>query len=123
MRTVSQPPRLNLVLSSDSAQMISEVVGDKRNQTRAFLLLPMAGNVGIIIGPLLGSLLATPVDESSEDLKSAINHRSRHQWMRDYPYALPNVINAVFLSCAAAFLFFGLNEVIISRPPVNRGYR
>jgi hypothetical protein len=33
------------------------------------------------------------------------------QWLQNYPYALPGVINAIFLSLTAAFVFFGLEEV------------
>ena len=35
--------------------MISEIIKEKRYQSRAFLLLPMTFNVGVIIGPLIGA--------------------------------------------------------------------
>ena len=41
--------------------MISEIIREKKYQSRAFLLLPMTFNIGVIIGPLLGGLLADPV--------------------------------------------------------------
>ncbi|KAG9579689.1 MFS transporter, partial [Aureobasidium melanogenum] len=34
--------------------MISEIIRDKKYQSRAFLLLPMTFNIGVIIGPILG---------------------------------------------------------------------
>jgi hypothetical protein len=34
--------------------MISEIIKEKKFQSRAFLLLPMTFNVGVIIGPILG---------------------------------------------------------------------
>ncbi|RSL59539.1 hypothetical protein CEP54_007252 [Fusarium duplospermum] len=45
--------------------MISEIVVDKRHQARAFLLLPMCFNVGVIIGPLLSGFLADPINALS----------------------------------------------------------
>jgi hypothetical protein len=39
------------------------------------------------------------------------------QWLQKYPYALPGVLNAVFLTVTAAFVFFGLEEVRPSPPP------
>ncbi|QSZ36673.1 hypothetical protein DSL72_006554 [Monilinia vaccinii-corymbosi] len=40
--------------------MISEIVREKKYQSRAFLILPMCGNIGKIIGPIFGGLLADP---------------------------------------------------------------
>jgi hypothetical protein len=37
--------------------MISEIIKEKKYQSRAFLLLPMTFNIGVIIGPILGLLL------------------------------------------------------------------
>jgi MFS family permease len=37
--------------------MISEIVKEKKYQSRAFLLLPMTFNIGVIIGPILGMSL------------------------------------------------------------------
>jgi hypothetical protein len=41
--------------------MISEIVREKKFQSRAFLLMPMTFNIGVIVGPLLGGWLADPV--------------------------------------------------------------
>lgn len=35
--------------------MISEIIKEKKYQSRAFLILPMTFNIGIIIGPILGT--------------------------------------------------------------------
>ncbi|RYO89321.1 hypothetical protein DL766_005161 [Monosporascus sp. MC13-8B] len=40
--------------------MISETVREKKYQARAFVLLPMCFNIGVIIGPILGGLLSDP---------------------------------------------------------------
>lgn len=34
--------------------MLSEIIKEKRYQSRAFLLLPMCFNIGVVIGPILG---------------------------------------------------------------------
>lgn len=34
--------------------MISEIIKEKKFQSRAFLLLPVTFNIGVIIGPILG---------------------------------------------------------------------
>jgi MFS family permease len=41
--------------------MISEIIKEKKYQSRAFLILPMTFNIGVIIGPILG----TPPDRES----------------------------------------------------------
>lgn len=38
--------------------MISEIIKEKKYQSRAFLLLPMTFNVGVIVGPILGMLIS-----------------------------------------------------------------
>lgn len=77
---------------------------DDRFQSRAFLLLPMCSNVGSIIGPILGGLLADP----------AANYPSWFggiKWLEKHPYAPPNFLSAMFLICAWLWVFFGLDEV------------
>ncbi len=37
------------------------------------------------------------------------------QWLRKYPYALPGVLNAIFLTTTAAFVFLGLEETLKAR--------
>lgn len=84
--------------------MVSEVVVEKKYQSRAFLIMPMCFNIGIIIGPMLGGLLADPV-ASWPGVFGGIG------WMERWKYALPNLVSAVFLagSWVAGFLF--LKEV------------
>lgn len=37
--------------------MISEIIKEKKYQSRAFLVLPMTFNIGVIIGPILGNFI------------------------------------------------------------------
>ncbi|OAA71412.1 Major facilitator superfamily transporter [Cordyceps fumosorosea ARSEF 2679] len=85
--------------------MISEIVREKKFQPRAFMLLPMTFNVGVIIGPILGGLLSDPAGSYP-----ALFGRVR--LLRDYPYALPNVVSAAFLAAAAAAVWLGIHETL-----------
>ena len=101
--------------------MISEIVREKKSvsqtpsnithanqnprfQARAFLLLPMCSNVGTIIGPILGGLLADPA-------KSYPSVFGGIKWLEKHPYAPPNFLSAFFLMSAWILVFFGLDEV------------
>ncbi|KAK3678559.1 hypothetical protein LTR78_001857 [Recurvomyces mirabilis] len=87
--------------------MISEIVREKRFQSRAFLLLPMTFNVGVIIGPLLGGLLADPVGSYPW-----LFGKEYGGWLRMWPYALPSVVCAAFLSFSALGVILGLEETL-----------
>ena len=64
----------------------------------------MCFNVGVIIGPILGGLLADPAG-SYPDMFGDI------RWLLKFPYAPPNIMSASFLFMAAIGVFFGLEEV------------
>jgi hypothetical protein len=64
----------------------------------------MTFNIGVIIGPILGGLLADPA-------KSYPHIFGNVGWMKTYPYALPNILSAFFLGCSFCACFFGLREV------------
>lgn len=84
--------------------MISELVREKKYQQRAFVLLPMTFNIGVIIGPILGGLLADPAN-------SYPNVFGNVEIFRRLPYALPNFVSAFFLLSAATAAFLNLEEV------------
>ncbi|OLN85555.1 putative membrane protein YCR023C-like protein 8 [Colletotrichum chlorophyti] len=83
--------------------MISEIVREKKFQARAFILLPMTFNIGVIIGPILGGLLSDPAG-SYPSLFGDV------EFLKKYPYATPNLLSAVFLSCAAVSVWLCLEE-------------
>lgn len=64
----------------------------------------MSANCGVIIGPLIGGLLADPAG-SYPAVFGGIG------WLLKFPYALPNLLSAIFLASAACAVFFGLEEV------------
>ncbi|CAH0043424.1 unnamed protein product [Clonostachys solani] len=110
--------------------MISEIIDDKRQvefcfsirqpnsnishryQSRAFLLLPMCFNVGVIIGPLLSGFLADPIHSLPNVFGpgSAIGGTDGVWWMAKFPYALPNLLFSTILSMAALGIVLGLDE-------------
>ncbi|KAF4785131.1 major facilitator superfamily transporter [Colletotrichum scovillei] len=83
--------------------MISEIVREKKFQARAFILLPMTFNIGVIIGPILGGILSDPAG-SYPSLFGDV------AFFRKYPYATPNLLSAIFLSCAALSVWLCLEE-------------
>lgn len=84
--------------------MISEIVREKKYQQRAFVLLPMTFNIGVIVGPILGGLLADPAG-SYPDMFGHVD------FFRQFPYALPNLVSAFFLGSAALSTWLCLEEV------------
>lgn len=92
--------------------MVSEIIVDKRYQSRAFLLLPMCFNVGVIIGPLIGGFLADPITSLPDVFGpgTVLGGREGVAWMREYPYALPNLVCAFLLTIAAIGVVLGLDE-------------
>lgn len=74
-----------------------------RYQSRAFLLLPMTFNVGVIIGPILGGILS--------DLAGSYPNLFGHiDFLKRFPYATPNLVSAVFLFCALLSVWLSLEE-------------
>jgi hypothetical protein len=66
--------------------MVAEIVGNKReHQTRAFALLPMAMNIGTIAGPIIGGMLANPVEQFPGLFGSS-------KLFSTFPYLLPNLV-------------------------------
>ncbi|KAF2205348.1 MFS general substrate transporter [Delitschia confertaspora ATCC 74209] len=92
--------------------MISEIIKEKKYQSRAFLLLPMTFNIGVIMGPILGGLLADPLKTypSLFGPGSAIGGEHGVYWMAKWPYALPNIMSAIFLFSSALAVAFFLEE-------------
>ncbi|KAH7149429.1 major facilitator superfamily domain-containing protein [Dactylonectria estremocensis] len=83
--------------------MISEIIREKKFQSRAFLLLPMTFNVGVIIGPILGGLLSDPAG-SYPDLFGNV------PFFLKFPYATPNLVSSVFLTFSTLAVWLGLEE-------------
>ncbi|RMJ13381.1 hypothetical protein CDV36_006988 [Fusarium kuroshium] len=85
--------------------MISEIIREKKYQSRAFLLLPMTFNCGVILGPIMGGLLSDPAG-SYPGLFGKVD------FFLKYPYATPNIISSIFLAIAALTVWLGLEETL-----------
>lgn len=72
----------------------------------------MCFNIGVIIGPVLGGILADPV-RSYPGLfgdDSIFGGKNGVRWMKQWPYALPNLLSAFFLFTAATGVLLALEE-------------
>ncbi|RAL16014.1 uncharacterized protein BO97DRAFT_431754 [Aspergillus homomorphus CBS 101889] len=92
--------------------MIAEIIEEKKYQSRAFLLLPMCFNIGVIIGPVLGGALADPLNTYPELFGPGtfLGGTDGVGWMRKWPYALPNVLSACYILLSFLAVFLGLHE-------------
>ncbi|KAI1194676.1 major facilitator superfamily domain-containing protein [Nemania serpens] len=82
--------------------MISETIVDKKYQSRAFLILPMTFNIGVIIGPILGGVLSDPA--GSYPVFENV------EFFKKFPYAAPNIVSALFLGTALLLCWLMLEE-------------
>lgn len=97
--------------------MVSEIVVEKKHQSRAFLIMPMCFNVGSVVGPIIGGLLANPASSGSAlawlvGPGTALGGKNGVAWLLRFPYALPNVISAVFLSTSLLLCWLFLEETL-----------
>ncbi|PWY86051.1 hypothetical protein BO70DRAFT_370135 [Aspergillus heteromorphus CBS 117.55] len=92
--------------------MIAEIIEEKKYQSRAFLLLPMCFNIGVIIGPVIGGALADPLKSYPHLFGpgTLFGGEDGVGWMRKWPFALPNVLSAIFIFISVLAVFFGLDE-------------
>ncbi|KAI2640154.1 major facilitator superfamily domain-containing protein [Xylaria nigripes] len=83
--------------------MISEIVCEKRYQSRAFIILPMTFNIGVIIGPIIGGTLSDPAG-SYPNLFGSV------ELFKKFPYATPNIVSAMLLGAAMLLCWLMLEE-------------
>lgn len=80
--------------------MVAELVREKELQPLAFSMMPLVWAMGSIFGPAFGGALANP----------AVKHPNIFGgWgiLRKYPFALPNILSAIFfvIGITTGFLF------------------
>lgn len=77
----------------------------------------MCFNIGVIIGPILGGSLADPVGSFPQLFGpgSVFGGKEGVWWMQHWPYALPNILSAIFISMSLLAVFLGLDEVSFFR--------
>lgn len=93
--------------------VVSETVREKKHQARAFLVMPMCFNIGIVLGPAIGGLLADPAGRWKGGGEAASGPLGMNwpEWVIKWPYALPNVVSAGFLMGSWLVGLFLLQEV------------
>lgn len=69
--------------------MVAEMISDKSLQPRAFSIMPLVWTIGSIFGPAFGGALANPAVKHPEIFGD-------WEIFRKYPYALPNILAALF---------------------------
>ncbi|KAH9224196.1 major facilitator superfamily domain-containing protein [Leptodontidium sp. 2 PMI_412] len=97
--------------------MTAEIVVERKYQSRAFLLLPLVFNSGVVIGLALGGCLADPIVNlpSLFGPSGIFNFADDPQgvaWMRAFPFALPTICNGTALLCSLFLAVFGLKETM-----------
>lgn len=74
----------------------------------------MCFNVGVIIGPIFGGMLADPAGSYPGLFGpgSLLGGEGGVWWMQHWPFALPNVLSAIFIFFSLIAVFLGLDEVV-----------
>ena len=69
--------------------------------------------IGVIVGPIFGGLLSDPVSSYPRVFgeNSLLGGEKGVYWLKHWPYALPNLLSAVFLFVSAVAVICGLEEV------------
>lgn len=85
---------------------VAEMVPFKELQPRAFSLMPLVWNIGSIFGPTIGGALANPLNVTpGED-------RSGGSLFERFPYALPNIVSAIFFGIGITTGLLYLEETL-----------
>lgn len=97
--------------------MTAEIVKEKKYQSRAFLLLPLVFNSGMVIGLALGGCLADPIINlpwlfGPNGVLNLAHDPEGVAWMREYSYALPTIFNAGVLMCSLVLAVCWLRETM-----------
>jgi MFS family permease len=100
--------------------MTAEIVREKRFETKAFLLIPLVFNSGMVAGVALGGCLADPVRNlpwlfGPQGAFNVWGNPDGVQWALSYPYALPAMWNAGVLAMALLLSFLGLRETLAGK--------
>ncbi|KAI0377351.1 MFS general substrate transporter [Hypomontagnella monticulosa] len=102
----------------------AEVVRERKYQTKAFLLLPLVFNAGMVASLALGGCLAEPVVNMAwlfgpNGLLNTSRNPDGVAWAIAYPYALPALLNATILGFSLILAVAGLRETLPGREDRN----
>ncbi|RAH73454.1 MFS transporter [Aspergillus aculeatinus CBS 121060] len=88
--------------------MVAEMVPEKELQPRAFSIMPLVWTIGSIFGPAFGGALARPVEKHPEVF-------GRWEFLRRYPFLLPNLAAAGFFVVGIGTGFLFLEETLAAK--------
>ncbi|KAL1977571.1 hypothetical protein VTN31DRAFT_430 [Thermomyces dupontii] len=88
--------------------MVAEMVPERELQPRAFSIMPLVWTIGSIFGPAFGGALASPAVKHPEIF-------GRWELLREYPFALPNILSAVLFIIGITTGFLFLEETLQTR--------
>jgi MFS family permease len=100
--------------------MTAEIVKERKFQTKAFLLLPLIFNSGMVIGLAVGGWFADPVHSIAwlfgpQGLLNFSNNPKGASLAVAFPFALPAMFNVACLSASLLLSFCGLRETLDGR--------
>jgi MFS family permease len=84
---------------------VAEMVPYKELQPRAFSTMPLVGQFGTALGPIIGGSLASPV----KNLPSLFKDNA---FFTKFPYVLPNLANGIVFTCGILVGFLFLRETL-----------
>ncbi|KAI1827078.1 MFS general substrate transporter [Xylaria intraflava] len=95
----------------------AEVVRERKYQTKAFLLLPLVFNSGMVLSLALGGCLAEPVVNlpalfGPNGIFNSSGNPEGVEWALEYPYALPALLNAFILGTSLFLAALWLKETL-----------
>ncbi|KAI1429656.1 major facilitator superfamily domain-containing protein [Xylaria sp. FL1777] len=102
----------------------AEVVRERKYQTKAFLLLPLVFNSGMVLSLALGGCLAEPVVNlpalfGPSGIFNSSGNPDGVVWTLEYPYALPALLNAFLLGTSLFLAVLGLKETLPGKEEHN----
>lgn len=97
--------------------MTAEIVKEKKYEIKAYLLLPLIFNAGMVFGLVVGGFLADPVVNLAwlfgpTGLLNFGNHPDGVEFALKYPYSFPAMLNFMLLATSMILAVFGLKETL-----------
>src|ERR1700744_3622761 len=84
---------------------VAELVPQRELQPRAFSIMPLVWNVGSVFGPSVGGSLVHPVERYP-------NIFGKAKLLKEYPFALPNLLISVLFMCGIMAGVLFLHETL-----------
>ncbi|PWY73963.1 MFS general substrate transporter [Aspergillus eucalypticola CBS 122712] len=88
--------------------MVAEMVPQKELQPRAFSIMPLVWTIGSIFGPAFGGALAKPAEKHPGLFGGS-------EFLRNWPFALPNIAAAAFFVVGIATGWLFLHETLAAK--------